>query len=249
MMNSHTEGPDSPGADRSAEPQPDESESTATPALPSLPRRFLMVIVSPVELFRILRERPVALGPLILGALLVGASAALIPIEVLEDTLRRQMLEMGQEIEGGLTMIARVTWVTSIFGPLIFWPLTAVLTAGVYSAIFKFAFGWEGRFRQYFSVAAHALLVVAFGMLLVAPLRALSADPQLALSVGSFFGFLPEGIVLGFLQLLDLFNLWSYVLVGLGAATIDRSRSLRSGVLISVGAALLVTLVIAAIMA
>lgn len=224
-------------------------DAPAPAELPSLPRRLLMVIVSPVELFRILRERPVALGPLILGAVLVGAGAALIPIDVMEDAIRSQMLELGQDIEGGATTMARVTWVTSIFGPLIFWPLMATVTAAVYSAIFLFAFGWEGRFRQYFSLVAHAFLVVAVGTLLVAPLRALAGDPQLTLSVGSFFGFLPDGVLLQFLELLDLFNLWSYVLLGLGAAVIDGSRRLSAGVLISVGASLLVTLLIAAIMA
>ena len=51
------------------------------------------------------------------------------------------------------------------------------------------------------------------------------------LSVGTFAVFLEPGYVLRFLSLLDLFNLWAWVLVGLGAARIARKRSWLGGLI------------------
>ncbi|TVP58225.1 MAG: hypothetical protein EA351_04255 [Gemmatimonadales bacterium] len=215
--------------------------------LPTLPRRVVMVVTAPVTLFERLKERPVSLGAMILGALLVGAAAAMIPVELMQETIREQMIAAGQDPGEAVGTAGRVAWVFGIFGPLVFWPLLAVITAGLYSVIFLFAFGYEGSFRKLLSITAHALLVAALGTLLLAPLRMITADPQLTLSVGSFFFFLEDGILLRFLELLDLFNLWTYVLIGIGAAVIDGSRSRTEGAMVALGAAVLFSFVLAAL--
>ena len=215
---------------------------------PPLPRRVVMVVTSPVELFERLKERPVALGAMVLGAFLVGAAAAVLPVELMQEVFREQMIEAGQDPGEMSATAARVAWVFAVFGPLLFWPLLAVITAGVYTVIFLFLFGYEGSFRQLLSISAHALLVAALGTLLIAPLRVMTGDPQLTLSVGSFFFFLPDGFLLRFLELLDLFNLWTYFLVGIGAAVVDGSRSRSEGAMVAVGAAVLLSLVIAALL-
>jgi len=219
------------------------------PPLPPLLRRVVMVVVSPVELFRALRENPAVIGPLLLGAVLMGVAAALIPIELTQEVIRERLIEAGQDPGNAVGTIARVTWIFSIFGPLLFWPVMAIITAGLYALVFLFAFGYEGRFRQLLSVTAHALLVAALGALLVAPLRIMAGDPQLTLSIGSMLLFLEDGFLATFLGLMDLFNLWTYVLIGIGAAVVDGGRTHLHGVMVAVGTAILITLVIASFVA
>jgi hypothetical protein len=225
----------------STEPPPAD---TAPP--PNLLRRAVLVVTSPAELFRILGQHPSWLGALLMGAVFLSLSSVVIPLDVWEEGLRTRMLEMDQEVPADLTTMTRVFWVFSVFGAFVIWPLVGVISAGIYSVIFLFVFGFDGSFRRMLSVTAHALLVAAFGMLLLAPLRIAAEDPQLTLSVGTFFGFLEGGFWKRFLELLDLFNLWAYVLVGLGASVVDGRRSPAFGVGISVGAGLLLSLVIAA---
>ena len=62
-------------------------------------------------------------------------------------------------------------------------------------------------------------------MVLILPLRIVTEDAQLRLSLGTFAVFLEPGSMLEVLNLLDLFFLWGWVLVGLGAARIGRKES------------------------
>jgi hypothetical protein len=118
---------------------------------------------------------------------------------------------------------------------------------GVYGVVFLFALGYEGSFRVLLSVVAHALLVVAVGALVLVPLRILAGDANLTLSVATLLPFLGDGFLLRFAGLLDLFNLWAYVLIGVGAAVMDGRRSPAAGVAVSLGVALILSLLLAAI--
>lgn len=226
-------------------PPPPQDSPPPAPA-PHLLRRLVMTFTRPGDLFRLLAVNPSWVGALLLGALFLSLSNVVIPLDVWEEGLRTRMIEMDQEVPADLTTMTRIFWVFSVFGAFVIWPLLGFVSAGIYSLIFLFAFGFEGTFRKILSVTAHALLVAAVGTLLLAPLRIAAQDPQLTLSVGTFFGFLEEGYVARFLGLLDLFNLWAYVLIGLGAAIVDGRRSPGQGIAISVGAGLLLSLVIAA---
>ena len=62
-------------------------------------------------------------------------------------------------------------------------------------------------------------------MVLILPLRIVTEDAQLRLSIGTFAVFLEPGYMLEVLNLLDFFFLWGWVLVGLGAARIGRKES------------------------
>ena len=82
--------------------------------------------------------------------------------------------------------------------------------------------------RQYVRIVergSRAHLISATSTLLLLPLRIIGEDAQLLLSLGSFAVFLDDGYVLRLLSVLDLFGLWAWVLVGLGAARIGRKES------------------------
>ncbi|MEX0935585.1 MAG: YIP1 family protein [Gemmatimonadota bacterium] len=213
--------------------------------LPGLPTRLVQVLVAPGRLFRTLAREPRSWDALALGIVLAGLSNLLLPIEVWEQTIREQMTQFDGDMPVDLTVAARTGRVFGTIGVAVFWPILAVLTTGLYSLLFLFVFGYEGRFRQYFSMASHALLVAALGALLVAPLRIWTESAQFTLNLGAFFPMLEEGLAARFLGLLDLFNLWVYALVGLGASVIDGDREPLPSMGVSLGFALLLSLLIA----
>jgi nitrate reductase NapE component len=227
-----------PGGGQGQGPTPDPSGPFS---------RLARVFLAPVQLFAELRAHPRALGALVLGVVLSAVAAALIPVELWEAGLRAQMEARGAEIPADTTTLARVGWVSAVFVTVVAWPLLALLTTGVYGVVFLFLFGYEGSFRVLLSVVAHALLVVAAGALVLVPLRILAGDPHLTLSVATLLPFLGEGFLLRFAGLLDLFNLWAYVLVGVGAAVMDGRRTPAAGVAVALGVALLLSLLLAAV--
>ncbi len=222
-----------------------EEEAGADPSGPL--SRLVRVFLSPVDLFAELRAHPRSLGALVLGVVFSAVAAALIPIELWEAGLRAQLEASGAELPSDTTMLARVGWISAVFVGVVAWPLLALLTTGVYGVVFLLALGYEGSFRVLLSVVAHALLVVAVGALVLVPLRILAGDANLTLSVATLLPFLADGFLLRFAGLLDLFNLWAYVLIGVGAAVMDGRRSPAAGVAVSLGVALILSLLLAAV--
>lgn len=213
--------------------------------LPPLPVRVGQTLFSPTELFRALAARPVAAGALVLGAVLLALSNLALPVEVFEEAARTQALELDQDLPVDPATMGRIMKVGSIFGSAIVWPIIALVSAGIYALVLMFGFGFQGTYRQYLSVTAHAMLIPALGALLLIPLRMMASDPQLSLSLASIVFFLEEGYVYRFLSYLDLFGLWSYVLVGLGAAVVDGTRPARTAIGVTVGLAVLLSALIA----
>ena len=117
--------------------------------------------------------------------------------------------------------------------------------AGVVTVFLAFLLGHEGTYRQYLAVVAHAHLISATSGILLLPLRIAAEDAQLLLSLGAFARFLEAGYVLRFLSFLDLFGLWAWLLVGLGAARIGRKESWVGGTVI----VMLIPLTMAAVIA
>lgn len=219
---------------------PEESGPEATQDRGAgLHRRLVQTLVSPGELFRALAARPVALGALLLGAVLVALGNLAIPLELLEAATREQLLEAGRDVPMDPAAMARIGKVASVLGALIAWPLLAVVAAGIYALVFLFLFGYRGSYREYLAVTAHAFLIPALAALVLVPLRIAAEDPTFSLSMANFFFFLEEGFATRFLGFLDLFSLWSYVLIGVGAAVVDGSRGIGHGIGVAVGTAAL----------
>jgi hypothetical protein len=112
----------------------------------------------------------------------------------------------------------------SVAAFVVWWVLLAVF-AGLVMGFFTFLMGHEGTYRQYLAVVAHAHLISATSTVLLLPLRIAAEDAQLLLSLGAFAVWLEPGYLLRVLSLLDLFGLWAWTLVGLGAARIGRKKS------------------------
>jgi len=193
--------------------------------LPNLGLRLVQVFVSPGELFARLQHQPAWFGALALGGLLVGLAAYLIPVELTVGMMRQQFMERGQDIPSGFeTVMLRFRPVLVILGS-VFFAIIAVVTTGVVTIIFTFLLGGEGRFTQYLSIISHAYLISAVSNMALIPLRIAAENPQLLLSVGTLLPFAGDGYLGTFLGLLDLFGLWTWVIVGLGVATVTKEQS------------------------
>jgi hypothetical protein len=220
---------------------------TPTAPLPSLPGRTMLTILSPVKLFEALRREPVVWGAVGLGALLVATGNLLIPTEIWDDAMRRQALEMGSDMPGAEGTAGRIAKVAAVAGAVVAWPLLTLILAGFYTLVFRVGMGHGGSYRQYLSVSSHALLIPAIGVLLLLPLRIHTGDPQLSLTLGLLVPVPEEGFVRTFLELQDIFNLWAYALVGAGAAVLGEREGVGSSVAAAVGAAVVISVLLAAV--
>ena len=200
---------------------------------PGLFSRYVQVFFSPDDLFQGLRTRPYWVGAVLLGSGLATVGFMLLPPDIMLETVREQALASGQPLPPEFESLVDdlggvVRYIIGAF-TFVFWPLTPVVLAGVVTVIFRFLIGHEGTYKQYLAVVAHAHLVTATAQVLVAPLRIAMEDAQVLISLGSFAPFLESGYLLRFLSLVDLFGIWTWLLVGLGAARIARKKSWAVG--------------------
>lgn len=218
-------------------------------AVPSLPRRVVATFVSPGPLFERLSENPLWIGALLVAAVATALGTFLAPTELFEEMLRRQMLERGVEVPSNLDQTVLFARVASGVGALVVGPLLTAAMAGLAAFVFAFVLGDQGSYRQHLSVVSHAFLVPAVGNLLLLPLRIQTGDLALRLSVGTFLPFLDEGWLASALSWLDLFGLWGWILVALGATKIDPRRSWASATSVVLGLVVVVTFAVALIVA
>ena len=200
------------------------SEAAASP--PSLPRRVVAVFVSPGGLFEQLREKPVWGGAMLLLVVVNVVVMLLMPAELFEEQIRRSLEGTGNEMSGDA--IATAVSIGRYAGIAMAGVMGAVGTfaiAGIMFFVFATLLGDSGRFRQYLSVCAHALIISSVGALVQVPLRRLQGDIELTLSLGTFAPFLGEGFLQAFLNAIGLFGLWVAMLMALGVTRIQPGRS------------------------
>ena len=211
--------------------------------LPSLPVRAGQVIFSPEKLFLALQAQPVWFWTMVATVVLASATVFFIPEEAWTNLVREQMLERGASPDdmpnmgAGFRVAAVVGGAVSIF---LFEVLIACFTFG----LFVFLLGDQGAFKQHLSIVAHAGIITVVGAFVALPLRISQLDPQLTLSVGTLFPFIPEGYLYSVLQSLDLFALWAAVLTGLGVSLLDARRSWGSAATATIGLSVVFALVV-----
>ena len=222
------------------------TEATGVRGPGPLPARLVRTLVAPGALAEELRREPRWLGPLLLGGVLVAAATALIPAEFWADMLRRQMLASSRPLPEGFDpeAMGRLQRTVGLVTGAVFWFLWAFAAAGVVTFLFGFVLGDDGRYVHYLSVVAHAFVIPALGALLTVPLRRAAGDPTLSLNLGLFVP-LEDGYLAAFLGMLEIFFLWAWVVVGIGAARIDPRRGSGSALVLVLAVALVVAALLA----
>ncbi len=226
-----------------------EGESAAPdapPPLPPLHTRIIDVFFNPGRLTKQLAANPAWAGALLVLVFLVALQTGLIPFEVMQEAQREAMLERGEEmpeLPESFVRIMRI--VTPVFSGIAI-ALMSFIFAGVYTLIFAFILGDEGKYRQYLSIMVHAWLISTVIGLFLTPLRIASGDPQFTISLGSFAFFLPDGSYsLAALRMMDLTQIWAGLVIAQGATAIDSRRSFVSAATVTVGLTVLIALIVA----
>ena len=201
-------------------------EETSAPGVRSLPVRLLQVLISPGELFRSLKEDPRWFGALLVGAVLVATTLLLVPTDLWVQAMRERAAARGGEVPAFMSSMGPMLRLGTVISALVFYFLWAFLLAGIITFVFGFLLGDEVRYGQFLSIVAHGLFITALGGILLLPLRIIQGDPQLNLSVGTFFFFLDDGYLFRVLKLLDLLGLWGYGVMAVGVAEMAPRRTL-----------------------
>ena len=217
-------------------------------------KRLASVLWAPTETFKRIGERPT--WTVILAVLLVlGGVLGYLAVQKIDPDAQRRMMEetfeerMGlrgdaleEQVDQAMVWNGRIAPWTPLFG-VAFAVLAYLVVALLFWVAFRLA-GGELAFPQSFSVALHAFVPLGLAALIAIPvlLGQETIDPEAA-QRGSFLasnlGFLaPEdasGTVVALLSSLDLFTLWSVVLLVIGYSVVARvSKGVAAGI---VGAA------------
>jgi len=202
-------------------------------------------ILSPGSTFASIARRPSWIAPLLLWTIAsVVATAVVIPRvdweRMTRQTLERQHRTMPEDqlpamVERTKKFSSIVFWLSGFAGPA----LIGLLVAVVFWGAFK-AFGWDMTFPQSFGATTHAFLPNVLGALLLIPIliKRETIDPQgIGDLLRSNLGFLVERdsakVVHSILQSIDVFSIWSMILLIIGfAAAAKISKKASTGLVV-----------------
>ena len=222
-------------------PSADASEEAG---LPPLWQRLLDAFFNPGKMGEYLAANPAWFSALLVVGVIIGFQFFLIPPEVFEAVQREAALEAGREppemSEAALGVIRLVTPIFAIISTMLF----TCIFAGIYTFVFAFILGDEGKFKQYLSILAHASIITAVVGLAMTPFRISTSNPQLTVNMASFFFFLEDGYLIGVLTAIDLSQVWATLIVAMGATKIDSQRSFGSAAGVLLGFVLVIALIV-----
>lgn len=224
-------------------------QEAANYQFPNLLARIVQVFVAPAKLFDSLRDRPVWLDA-ILVTIAVGLIIQLmIPAEVFRAEVLSGLpadatAEQIEATENSLPFLKAIGWVMTVIGPFLFF----ALIAGVLKLVYSVLLGGEASFKQLFSATAHAQIISAAGALITLPLILSTGNLRSALSLQLLVsGLDSDGWMYGFMNGLNLFGLWTMVVLGIGVSRIYPKVSAGNAITFLVGMYVLLKAVFAAL--
>jgi hypothetical protein len=226
-------------------PTSSEAPPVEVEATPSLPRRLLDTFFSPTRMTSVVARDPRWLGALLVVMALIALSSSLLPPEMFAEVQRRAALQRGVEMPPMSDDALRVIRIFSILGGPVVVAIFSFIFSALYTFIFVFVLGDQGRYRQYLALSAHAAFIPALLSLPLVPLRIQTGDPQFGLNLASFLFFMEPGYLLNVFRFMDLTQLWATAVTAWGVHEIDRRRSFSSAFMILLGFIVAVALVVA----
>lgn len=221
----------------------------ALPPLPNILVRFIRVFVAPAELFDALRERPVWLDALLVSIVVGVAIQFMIPAEIMREAIMSGLPADAppEQVEAAEKMAGFMRSFGWIMGSVFALGLFAFL-AGLLKLVYGVLLGGAITFKQMFSATVHAQLINTAGALFTLPLIRATGDLRSTLSLHLLAPDLERGSwLLGFLQGLSLFGLWTMVVLGIAVSRISPKVSATSAIAFLVGLYVLLQAVLAAI--
>lgn len=223
-----------------------ESGQPPAPAAPERKgslRRMVGALFAPDETFRDIATRPDVLVPMIVLVILtIISSAVVVPRMDVAGAIRDQMESSNrnmspEDIDRSVRFMSAFSRAAGYVAPLIsicFW----ALIAGILLLAFRM-FGSLGTYKQAFSATLYAWIPLTLNSIIATIVIAAkgSVDPrEMPTVVRSNPAFLVDfkehPVAFSFLSSLDLFTIWTVVLLIIGFAFVSRTSKARSAVTI-----------------
>lgn len=205
-----------------------------------LPRRVLNTFVAPRRLFAEFQIHTPWLGVLVITTLVAMLATITIPDSVFVDQTRNATNRLGKPVTvtSDAATIARWGRILAAFSAAMLQPMIALGLAGLLSLVFGAVMRGQARFAQYLAISSHVLLVPALGALLLLPFR--FTHPELEPSLALFTPFLhSESWFFRLLASVNLFSLWTILLLALGVSVVNRTIPWRRAAAVLAGIYLL----------
>ena len=215
----------------------------AAPPEKSAMQRIAGVLFAPAETFRDIERKPNVLVPLALLVLISIIGTVLVVPRIDFETMTREQLEQSgrkmapADMEQAVRVGKAMGQVFGYVGPLLS-IVGYLLVAGALLLAFRM-FGGEGTFKQAFSVTLHSWMPLAINSIIFAIVAASreTLDPQsLGTLVKSNPGFLvdmaEQPVLFSILSSIDVFTIWTLVLLTFGFAAISKFSRGRSAAIV-----------------
>ena len=195
-------------------------DMAAEPELPSLPVRVVQVFTAPARLFDALRVTPRVLGALLVVIVLGLVVQALIPLELIREAALSSLPadappEQVAAVERFMGVSNAIRWT----GTIVFPALMILFVAGFILLVWNVMLGGEATFRSVLACTAHSYIVLAVGGLVTLPLMLARQDLRMTFSLHLLApGLDPGSYPFRFLQGLNLFGLWTMVVLGIAVS-------------------------------
>jgi hypothetical protein len=188
--------------------------------LPSLPIRVVQVFTAPARLFDALRETPRFLGAMLVVIGIGLVVQALIPADLVREFALSQLPPDATPEQ--VAAVEQFTGVGNVFrwiGTILFPPLMILLATGFILLVWNVMMGGDERFRTVLACASHGYIIWAAGGLVTMPLVLARNDLRMTFSLHLLAPGLDPGTYLfRFLQGLNLFGLWTMVVLGIAVS-------------------------------
>jgi hypothetical protein len=223
-------------------------ESTATPPVPitdqapkSGMQRMIGALFSPDDTFRDIARKPDFLVPLVVLLVITTISSlVIVPHLDMASAIRDQLANSGKnlspdDIDRSVRLMSSFSKVVAYATPLI-GPAMWALVAGVLLLTFRL-FGAEGTYKPSFAVTLYAWIPLVLNSIIttvVAVFRG-TVDPREMATVvvsnpGVLVNFKDHPLAFSFLSSVDLFTIWTLILLTIGFAYVSGTSKARSAV-------------------
>ncbi|SEN59123.1 Yip1 family protein [Lihuaxuella thermophila] len=197
-----------------------------TPSTPKEKPSLLGIITSPEKQFLRIKDHPTVWGPMILLTLVTTLITGIQMYFVVNDpVLFPGMVDPSGNLTGELDMLKTITVISGTVGALFIIPLGSLVGA-LFTWILVLLFQGEAKYRQLLSFGLHLMVLNVLSLLVnFIALIGFGINP-LEGSVTSLAAILPvEGMLKGFLTVLDVFMIWGLFLTANGLKVIAKLSS------------------------
>jgi len=200
------------------------------PELPALPIRIVQVFTAPAPLFDALKTTPKWFGAALVVIGLGLVAQALVPAELIREmALASLPSDASPEQVAAVEQFMGVSNVIRWIGTVVFPILMMLFVSGFILLVWNALLGGDARFASVLACTAHSYIVWAAGGLITMPLVLARQDLRMTFSLHLLMPWLESGsYAYRFMAGLNLFGLWTMILLGVAVSRIYPKVSVKS---------------------